>query len=65
MVVWRANGSSSVQEDCYSSGYSQPATDAVNTYTTTFTASGGNVTFTSTRKLAGEGGSKDFLIQLD
>jgi hypothetical protein len=37
MVYWSANGATIEQKDLHSNGYSTPATDAVNTYTTTFT----------------------------
>ena len=39
MVIWRANGASSVQQDLYSTGKVTPQTDAANAYTTTFTQS--------------------------
>ena len=65
MVVWRANGGSSVQEDKYSTGTNTPSDDAPNAYTTTFTQSGGFVDFVSTRALDGGGGANKYTAQLD
>ena len=62
MVIWQANGGTSTQLDLYSTGYSTPSTDGVNTYTTTFTDNGAYVDFVSKRSLNGNGGTKDFVV---
>jgi hypothetical protein len=61
MVLWRANGAGSTQLDLYSTSYSIPSTDGVNTYTTTFTDNGAFVDFVSKRSLNGNGGAQDFV----
>jgi hypothetical protein len=54
MVVWEANGASSVQIDVYSTSHNTPATVS-NTYTTTFTFDAVSTQFITRRNLTASG----------
>ena len=66
MVWWSANGDASEQLDLYSTGHKKPATDAVNSYNTTFTVNDdGSVQFKSVRFLNPNTSPETFIIPLD
>ena len=61
MVIWQANGLSSVALDTYSYGWSTPPNDPQQDYNTTFVYNGTHVTFVSDRKL-NTGDKLDYVI---
>ena len=51
MVLWQANGNSSLITDLWSTGRSTPARDPIQNYASNFTFNGTHVEFSSDRNL--------------
>jgi len=65
MVIWRANDKKSIQEDFWSSADGSASADPVNNYQTKFTISDDQVYFESYRTLTGNGGPRDYQLQMN